>query len=34
LEKLHLCCDELIHRGIGWWWWKLLTTLVLVIIGN
>jgi hypothetical protein len=20
-QKLHLRCDELIHRGIGWWWW-------------
>jgi hypothetical protein len=34
LQKLHLCYDELIHRGIGWWWWQLLTTLVLVIIGT
>jgi hypothetical protein len=34
LQKLHLRCDELIHRGVGWWWWQLLTTLVLVIIGT
>jgi hypothetical protein len=33
LQKLHLHCDELIHRGIGWWW-QLLSTLVLVIIGT
>jgi hypothetical protein len=26
LQKLYLCCDELIHIGIGWRWWQLLTS--------
>jgi hypothetical protein len=29
LQKLYLCCDELLHIGIGWRWWQLLTMLVL-----
>jgi hypothetical protein len=34
LQKLHLCCDETLHIGVGWWWLQLLTTLVLVVIGT
>jgi heme/copper-type cytochrome/quinol oxidase subunit 2 len=34
LQKLHVCCDELLHVGIWWWWWQLLTTLVPVVSGT
>jgi hypothetical protein len=35
LQKLHLCCDKLLHIGIWWRWWQLLTnTLVLVVPGT
>ena len=34
LQKLHLCCDELLHIGIGWRWWQLLTMLILVVTGT
>jgi hypothetical protein len=33
-QKLHLCCDELLHIGIGWRWWQLLTMLILVVTGT